>query len=149
MKRNSKKIATLLTMALVAGGLTTGCGYEDINHAYAEVKTEDGRAYVFESYSTVDRITERRNGLEKAVTLSNKILSEKAGATATIHFVCESCGKDETTEITVPESKVFSCDCPEYDELTDEEQKECKNSKEYLSILFAVQPEEKEATTEK
>lgn len=147
MKRNSKKVVTLLTMALLGASLT-GCGYADENHAYAEVKTEDGRAYVFESYSTVDTITERRNGLEKAVTLSNKILSEKAGATATVHFVCESCGKDETTEITVPESKVFSCDCPEYDELTDEEQKECKSSKEYLSILFAIQQEETEVPAE-
>lgn len=147
MKKNTKKLVALLTLSTLAVGLT-GCAqvFRDPNHAYAEVKTEDGRAWICETYNTRKSVSVSQNGLELAIENGTRPAFEKAGEKVTIHFVCETCGTDETVEIVVPDSKVLSCDCPEYDELTKEEQKECKNSKEYIAFSFVVQPEEMEET---
>lgn len=123
-----KKIVCMFAVASLLSLTACADTYQkDCDHAYAEITTSDGVAYVVVSYHGNNYYYEgkrQETAVEKATTVS-----VEDGVTANVHFHCSQCGYDEVLEDEkVPYARLFSCEC--------NGAVGSENPREYIAILI-------------
>ena len=95
-------IFMLLVVVIVASGCST-----DKEHATVMVSTSDGAVEVYESYSEKGmNWTGQRAAIEYAIEV--KLPTD---GTVTYVFKCETCGDEQSEEISEAIGKLLSCNC--------------------------------------
>ena len=108
----------------------------DPDNAYVELVTSNGSAVNRQSFHYINKY---HNGLARALA-NELVLSLPEATTVSVHFVCQDCGYDETSELTVPAAEVFSCDCVDGDN--------SKGLKEYFAVSLVETKNESVGTVE-
>lgn len=134
-----KRRIILITTLLLSIATLTGCGglEPDYSHAYAEITSPCGIATIAQSYNSINK---SNTGLLLAGQYCKNFSVPSDEDIVTVHFVCDSCGHDETEELVAPSAKVFSCKCKEPFEAKekDEDSENILNKREYVSVKVFI-----------